>query len=74
MKSQKQKILEYIKKHGSISSWEAYSKLGITQLGARLDQLRKDGYLFETEWVHKKNRNGKKTSYKKYKLYEVVST
>ena len=73
MKSQKQEILEYIKKHGSISSWEAYSKLGITQLGARLDQLRKDGYLFETEWVHKKNRNGKKTSYKKYKLYEVVS-
>ena len=73
MKSQKQEILEYIKKHGSISSWEAYSKLGITQLGARLNQLRKDGYLFETEWVHKKNRNGKKTSYKKYKLYEVVS-
>lgn len=74
MKSQKEEILDYINKHGSISSWEAYSKLGITQLGARLDQLRKDGYLFETEWVHKKNRNGKKISYKKYKLYEVIDT
>lgn len=72
MKSQKEEILDYIKKHGSITSYEAYQKLGITQLGARLDQLRKDGYLFETEWVHKKNRKGQKTSFKKYKLYEVI--
>ena len=39
MTSQKEEILEYIKKHGSITSYEAYQKLGITQLGARLDNL-----------------------------------
>lgn len=39
--SQKQRIVNYIREFGSISSWEAYSDLGITQLGARIDQLKK---------------------------------
>lgn len=30
--SQKERILNYIKEFGSISSWQAYSDLGITQL------------------------------------------
>lgn len=51
MKNQKTQVLEYIQKHGSISSYEAYAHLGITQLGARIDNLQKDGYVFEKEWV-----------------------
>ena len=39
--SQKERIINYIRDFGSISSWEAYSELGITQLGARIDQLKK---------------------------------
>lgn len=31
MKNQKTKVLEYIKTNGSISSYEAYARLGITQ-------------------------------------------
>ena len=30
--SQKDRIINYIREFGSISSWEAYSDLGITQL------------------------------------------
>lgn len=30
--SQKQRIINYIREYGSISSWEAYKDLGITQL------------------------------------------
>lgn len=47
MKSQKTQVIEYIQKYGSISSYEAYAHLGITQLGARIDGLKKDGYVFE---------------------------
>lgn len=65
MKNQKTQVLEYIQKHGSISSYEAYARLGITQLGARIDELQKDGYLFEKEWVFRKNRK----SYVKYMLF-----
>ena len=46
MTNQKTQVLEYIQKYGSISSFEAYSRLGITQLGARIDDLKKDGYVF----------------------------
>ena len=70
MKSQKTQILEYIQKYGSISSYEAYARLGITQLGARIDNLQKDGYIFEKEWVRKK-KNGKRKDFIKYKLSEV---
>lgn len=70
MINQKTLILEYMRKYGSISSYEAYARLGITQLGARIDDLRKDGYVFEKEWVRKR-KNGKVKDYIKYKLSEV---
>ena len=72
MKSQKTQIIEYIQKYGSISSYEAYAHLGITQLGARIDDLQKDGYVFEKEWVRKR-KNGKVKDYIKYKLAGEVN-
>lgn len=65
---QKQRVIDYINRFGSISSWEAYADLGITQLGARIDQLKKEGYNFKTEWESSKNRFGDKTEYKRYYL------
>ena len=38
---QKQRIIDYIKEFGSITSWQAYQDLGVMQLGARIDQLKK---------------------------------
>lgn len=70
---QKQRIINYIREFGSISSWDAYSDLGITQLGARIDQLKKDGYTFRTEWEHKKNRYNEEVNFKRYYLEDVVS-
>ena len=69
-KSQKERILDYIKEFGSISSWQAYADLGITQLGARIDQLKHEGYLFKTEWENNTNRYGEKVMYKRYRLEE----
>jgi hypothetical protein len=70
--TQKQRVIDYIQEFGSISSWEAYADLGITQLGARIDQLKKEGYEFETEWESKKNRYGENTTYKRYRIAEMV--
>ena len=44
--TQTQKILQYLEKFGSISSYEAFVELGITQLAARLRNLEDDGYVF----------------------------
>ena len=71
--SQKQRIINYIREFGSISSWEAYSDLGITQLGARIDQLKKEGYEFKTEWESSTNRFGEKTEYKRYFLVDMTA-
>lgn len=71
--AQKDRILEYIRNFGSISSFEAYANLGITQLGARIDQLKKEGYEFKTEWERKTNRYGEKTDYKRYYLADMLA-
>lgn len=71
--TQKDRILEYIRNFGSISSFEAYADLGITQLGARIDQLKKEGYQFRTEWETGQNRFGERTDYKRYYLADMVA-
>lgn len=71
--SQKDRIINYIRQFGSITSYEAYSDLGITQLGARIDQLKKEGYEFKTEWESSKNRFGEKVEYKRYFLDDMTA-
>lgn len=68
--TQKERILDYIRQFGYITSWQAYQDLGIMQLGARIDQLQKEGYEFRTEWENKKNRFGEPVSFKRYYLVE----
>ena len=66
--NQKERIISYIKKFGSITSYQAYLDLGITQLATRIKELKNQGYEFETEWVAKKNRYGVYVSFKSYKI------
>ena len=72
--TQKDRIINYIRQFGSITSKEAYNDLGITQLGARLDQLQRDGFQFVTEWEKGKNRFGEEVTYKRYYLADMVSS
>ena len=71
--SQKDRIRNYIRQFGSITSWEAYQDLGVMQLGARIDQLQKEGYVFRTEWESKKNRYGENVSFKRYYLADMTA-
>jgi len=69
--TQKEMILKYLHDFGSISSWDAYADLGITQLGARIFELKEKGYIFKKERVKKMNRYGKEIAFDKYSLAEV---
>ncbi len=71
--NQKQRIINYIRQFGSITSRDAYIDLGITQLGARIDELERDGYSFVKEWETAKNRYGEETQYKRYYLADIVT-
>lgn len=68
--TQRDRILQYIRQFGSISSWEAYKELRITQLGARIKELKEEGYEFKTEWESSTNRYNEKVDYKRYYLVE----
>tara|TARA_Y100001973_G_C5209214_1_gene344231 strand:- start:16409 stop:16708 length:300 start_codon:yes stop_codon:yes gene_type:complete len=47
-KSQKEKVLEHLKKNNQITSMEAFELYKITRVGAVIDTLRKEGYDIET--------------------------
>lgn len=68
--TQKQRILEHLKKYGSITTWDSFSLYGDTRLSDKIYQLKKDNYEFDEEWITKKNRYGKPVSFKKYILRE----
>lgn len=66
--TQKELILKYIADFGYITSFQAYADLGITQLGARIKELKELGYEFETTPQKSKNRYGKPVRFVKYTL------
>lgn len=70
MITQNDRIIEYIKEFGSITTLEAFNDLGVTRLASRIHDLRVAGYEFETEFVSAKNRYGEVVSFKRYKLKE----
>lgn len=66
--NQRQRIIDYINKFGSITSKDAYDDLGITQLATRIKELKEQGYKFETKWESSKNRYGERVDFKRYYL------
>ena len=67
--TQNEMIIKYLIEHGSITTYESYSKLFITRLSARIFDIKhKYGIEFDEEWVTKKNIYGKPCSFKKYIL------
>lgn len=71
--TQCERILKYIRDFGYITSFQAYTDLSITQLGARIWQLKEQGYVFKKTRVKTTNRYGEKTHYDEYRLVEVIN-
>ena len=51
MKTQTEKVLEYMKQNGGITAMAAFNDLGITRLSARIYDLRKAGYTVNSRRV-----------------------
>ena len=66
MKGSKLRILDYLKRHGSITSVEAFQYFGITRLAARIKDLRDRGYLIDTVMLNGVNRYGEDVRFAKY--------
>ena len=65
---QKERILEYLEQHRTITTLESVLKLGITDPQHYIMELRNEGYLITDEWINGTNRVGRKTRFKRYRL------
>ena len=70
--TQCERIIDYMKTHGSISTYEAFNELGVARLASRIHDLSEDGYLIDRQRTESKNRFGEPVSYTRYSLREVV--
>lgn len=68
--TQCQKIIDYMHRFGSISTFEAFNDLGVARLASRIHDLKCQGYNIASEIKTSKNRYGESVSFKVYKLVD----
>lgn len=64
--TQKDLIMKYINDFGTITSYQAFTDLGITRLSARISELEEMGVRFTRAWEKKTNRYGEPVQYIRY--------
>lgn len=67
------RIIEYMKKHGSITQLEAYLDIGCWRLASRISDLKNQGYPIKREMETVKNRYGEKVLIARYSLAEEAN-
>ena len=73
MKTQTERVLEYMQRYGSITQKNATDDLGCQRLGARIYDLKKMGYDLKSEVIAVKNRYGETVHVKRYMLAETAN-
>ena len=66
-------VLNYLEKNGSITNYEANEEFEIVELKPIIEELIEDGYNIVNRPV-KKKEGGKRISYPKYYLIEVIES
>lgn len=69
--TQNDRILNYMKDYGSITSAEAMQDLGVYRLASRIHDLRDMGIGITKEMETSKNRYGESVSYARYRLEDM---
>ena len=61
-----QRVYDFMREHGSITTQQANKELGETRLSARIFELKSKGVNIQDEWVQVKNRFKEPRRVKKY--------
>ena len=68
-RTQADRVLDYMKKFGSITTMQAFADLGVTRLSARIYELRHyQNIKIISKIMTRKNRYGEICNYAKYSL------
>lgn len=66
--NQRMKLLEFMRRNGSITSLQASDYLRILRPSNRIQELKALGYDIDTQIIYKQRRDGGYTHYAKYTL------
>lgn len=66
----RERIIEYMQRFGSITTFEAFTELGCTRLSEYIRQIR-ELMNVDDEWITTKNRFGEQVRYKKFWIKEI---
>lgn len=69
--TQNEQVLRHLMTYGKITSLEAVELYGIMRLGARIYDLKKQGYPIKTYLRVGKSRNGESMVFAEYRLERV---
>lgn len=64
--TQRERILDYIKKHGSITPMDAFNDLGITKLATQVSLMIRNGIDIEKKFEKGTNRFGEPVYFMRY--------
>lgn len=70
--TQKETVLNHLRSHGTLTSWQAWESYGITRLSEYIMELRRDGWNIPkpAERLKVTDRFGNKKSIARYRLVE----
>lgn len=66
--SDKERVLGWLMTGKPITPREAYDELGCYRLGARIYDLRAEGYQIDTQMIETTDRHGERCRYGQYRL------
>lgn len=70
--TQNEEVLDYLKRHKTITQLDAFRELGIMRLASRISDLRKEGEPISKRMIEVRARNGRKAYVAEYSMSEVT--
>ncbi len=68
--AQVERAIAYMREHGSLTSLEALTNLGILSFPKRICEMKKQGFYVKSQWEHGESAFGNKYRVKRYYLIE----
>lgn len=68
MKTQNQRVIEYLQRNGSITQLEAWTQIGVMRLASRISDLRSQGVSIAKRMIDVANRYGESCKVAEYSL------
>lgn len=65
---QTERVLDYMRRHGSITTLDAILDLGVLRLASRISELQKAGVPIKRDWMKVKNRFGEDCNVLRYSI------